>query len=253
MNAVCAREKDVVALLLARGADVHDRVWNGETAITLAQGKKKVVVEIRKMLETAGAKPDLLEEECRGLIKIVEEIDVLDTTLVDRWQELWRANLEDEYFNRAPLHHVHLLCRLGSLLAIFRGDFAEAIHLTGRLLSHPEANKLHPTLHLDLYGEKLYCLFQAGKENEAILLARQLMTGKVDGREIDLGLAKQRVRNCLQDCFETVDVPQTMVSMELTTLAWDISQESRRRPLKYRKLLEQATLEELCTLLRRKG
>jgi len=276
MGAVHSRDKEVVAALIARGADVHFRNWDGETALTRAQGKSKVIREIREMLEAAGAKLDLVEVECRQLLKMVEKAEDPDAKTVERWQELWHANLEGDKFHNAPVLHAYLLSRLGWELAAIREDYPAAIDFMNHLMSHPEACKLHVTDHRDLYQDKLWCLFQSGAENQAILLARQLMTGEVDGctlaewpvfppddeennseaeekaRKTAVWQAKQLVRDTLKDYFKTIEDQRTPLSAELATLAWDISQETRHDPLTRRRLPEQATPKALVALLSRR-
>ncbi|MCW3054687.1 MAG: hypothetical protein JWN14_3857, partial [Chthonomonadales bacterium] len=273
---VRAKQLEVVKLLLARGADVHYRSRVGETALSLAQTKRKVVGEIRKLLEAAGAQPDLLEEECRQLIRIVEEAEELDPTIPERWQELWHAHLEGDNFNRAPIHHAQLLCRLGTDIAMFQDDYATAIGLLDRLPAHPNAHRLTKTNYCDLYEDKLYCLLMGGEESEAILLARQWMAGEAKAPQIEGWLIEQCAGRALEDYFEAQIEPQVVVlistpaatrlhdfgtphaaqvpvSQALTTLAWDISQRLRRRPLKRRKLPEQATPQELYALFQKRG
>jgi hypothetical protein len=60
-------------------------------------------------------------------------------------------------------------------------------------------------------------------------------------------------RQALEDYFETMDAQDIPVSRELTDLTWDVFQRCRRRPLKRRKLPDQATPQELFTLLQRRG
>lgn len=253
MIAVKAKALDIVAILLARGADVHHRTRNGETALSLAQGKRGVSVQIRRMLEAAGAQPDLLDAECKQYIKSVEQTDVLDAEIVDRWAELWRENLEGNKFDLSHLHHAQLLCRLGSLIALHQDDYPGAIGLIERLLKHPKAKQLVEAELLDLYGEKLYYLLLAGDESRAIMLARILMTGNADNRRVKVCFAIGTIGEALEDFFENAVEQQDLVSRELTDLAWDISQLLRKHPLKRRRLAGQATPQELYTLLRRKG
>ncbi|MCW3099789.1 MAG: ankryin [Chthonomonadaceae bacterium] len=276
MYAVAISQKDAVELLLARGADVHYRSARGETALSQAKGKRGGGAQIRRMLEAAGAKPDLLEQECKRLIKTVEETGVLDTTVGDRWRELWHANLEGEHFNRARIHHVHLLCRLGALLALYQDDPTGAIDLLDRALSHPGITALPPHEHSELYGDRLYALLSADREAEAIAMALQLMKGEIAGRSIGPELAANIVGEALEDYFGTLagrhvvvllstaaathmhdfgtlEGSRAPVSRELTDLTWDVSQQLRRRPLKKRRLPEQATPQELYTLLQRRG
>jgi len=211
MRAVRAKQKETVKLLLARGANVHYRSRSGETALSLAQTKRKVVVEIRKLLEAAGAQPDLLEEECRQLIRTVEEAEDLDPTIPERWQQLWHANLEGENFNHAPLHHAQLLCRLGVDLAMFQNDYAAAIDLLNRLQAHPNAHRLTTTEYCDLYEDKLYCLLMGGEESEAILLARRWMEGEAKAPRIEGWMIEQCVGRALVDYFEAQIEPQVVV------------------------------------------
>jgi hypothetical protein len=276
MYAVGVKQKEAVELLLTRGADVDYRDAQGKTALSEAQGKRGVGAQIRRMLEVAGAKPNLLEQECKRLINTVEETGVLDETIGDRWRELWHANLEGEHFNRARIHHIHLLCRLGALLALYQDDPTGAIDLLDRALSHPRITDLHQHEHCELYGDRLYALLSADREAEAIAMALQLMKGEIAGRSIGPWLAANVVGEALEDYFGTLagqhvivlvstaaatrlhdfDTPTGSpgpVSRELTDLTWEVSQQLRRRPLKKRRLPEQATPEELYTLLQRRG
>ena len=241
-------------------ADVHYYTCYGLSALTEARGNKKVDVEIRRMLEAASAQPDRLEEEYHRLLTIVEKAVVLDTTTLDRWKELREAYLEGENFADLPLHHAHMLCYLGISIAKRQGDYAAAMELIDRLFSHPKTAYLDPTTYSILFGYlydvKMYCLLKADQEAEAIALARQLLHSNVAGRALDSDLIGDYFpmgRQALEDYFETMDAQDIPVSRELTDLTWDVFQRCRRRPLKRRRLPDQATPHELYTLLQRRG
>jgi hypothetical protein len=279
MSAAYSRQKEVVTALIERGADVHHRAWDGQTALTMVQGKSKAIIEIREMLEAAGAKLDFLEMECRRLTRVVEKTDFLDATIVDRWKELWHVNLEGEKFHSASILHAYLLCRLGWKLAEKQESYSAACDLIDRLLSHPEPDKLHATEYRDLYRDKLFYLLQSGAETQASRLARQLMTGEVDGRVLEpwfaslfppecqegeddsearnrrnlTGQATKLVWDTMKQFLKTIKAQQTPVSTELTTLVWDVVQETRPIPMTTRRLPEQATPKQLRALLSRRS
>ena len=79
------------------------------------------------------------------------------------------------------------------------------------------------------------------------------MNGRVNDRQAEAYFAKCALREALEDYFEVIAAQENPVSGELTELAWDLSQQLRKRPLKTRSLPEQAAPQVLHKLMRRRG